>query len=114
MPSVPSRVPAQPRLLRASPPGRAASMTATMMGMVETRSEAMPEATMVSAQVSRMLFALMNRMPTRARRQSCWRETRRLRPVVRQRVTRRSVVSRVRHAATSDGARCRPARWIAV
>ena len=56
MPIVPSRMPAQPRLLMASPPGSSISISATRMGVVAITSAAKPLGTIVSAQVNSTLL----------------------------------------------------------
>ncbi len=84
MPTPPSSVPSQPRRFSVSPPGSTVSIRATIIGITAITSDAYPEATMVSAHVSRTLFADINRMPTSASCQAVRRETPRLMPRVTQ------------------------------
>ena len=113
MPAVPSSVPAQPRALSASPPGSTASISAIMMGMVLTMSDAKPEGTMVSPQVSSMLLPLMKSRPTSASFQPSPRRTRRPRPVSRQSAAITTVETRQRLPETTGTGRDCPATLMA-
>ncbi len=79
------------------------------MGIVETISEAKPEGTIVSPQVSSMLLPLIKRMPTSASFGPSPFGTRRLLPRIREIATIRTVVMTEREAETTGGGRCSPA-----
>ena len=113
MPTAPSSVPSQPRRFSVSPPGSAVSMTATMMGIIAMMSEARPEATLVSPQMSSRLFTVIIRTPTSARRHAVWKGTRRPVPRARQKPQMMTVDPSERRAPTSGAARWRPAIWMA-
>ncbi len=114
IPTVPSSVPAHPRQFGGSPPGNAHSINATIIGSVDTSSDAKPLGTMVSPHVSSMLLPLINSSPTTASFQPSPRGTRRLLPRTRAIVTINTVVSMDRVAETTGGGRCSPATRIAV
>ena len=113
MPAVPSSVPAQPRGVSASPPGSTASISAIMMGIDETTSEAKPEGTIFSPHVSSMLLADMKSRPTTMSFHGSPAGTRRLLPRARQMPKMSSAEMSERVPETTGADMCSPATWMA-
>ncbi len=85
-----------------------------MMGSVDTISDAKPEGTIVSPQVSSMLLPLINSRPISASFHPSPRGTRRLLPRASAIARIKAVVRTERDAETTGGGSCSAATRIAV
>ena len=83
------------------------------MGNVEIMSDAKPDGTIVSPQVSSMLLPDMNSNPITTSFHASPFGTRRLLPLSRQMIRINVAEISDRVADTTGGARCSPAMWIA-
>src|SRR5665213_456420 len=112
IPATPSIVPAHPRRFRRSPLGSTVSISAIMIGMVETPRDANPGGTIWSAHVSAILLADMKSTPISASRQNAPGTTRKLLPRARERPAMIAAAKQHRTAETTGADRCSPAMWI--